>query len=334
MAVSVLPDRERRHLLQFHLLPRLPYGIRLGVAGVLILCGLAIQVFWASQIVAPVAGAFLLLAGNVFLVVRGYDLTPPRRRKTRWEKTTRDRFAEARRLESEVRDWDETFADITCWTGVIVLAVLAAIVGACWLALTQGGSRATDWGTIFAIDAAVLLLPHWVTGTRRGWRPTALRKQLDALDVAMRHVEQYADPPCQIQPMFEVTGKDDKCTPQGARVFVRFPDGPEDFLGLQFQVALNNVQGTKYAYLYAVLVAKNSFGLLEHHLAPITEGAPSLVTVESNQEEDVDVIVIRQYARGGQGYHTKPKDIRRIAQAAWEGATRAALSGPASSTSD
>ncbi|UCD29971.1 MAG: hypothetical protein JSV03_05715 [Planctomycetota bacterium] len=330
MSVSILPDRERRHLLQFYFAPRLTYGMRLGVASVLIIGGLVIQLLWRPTSIAPLlfVSAPLLIIGNLFLLLRGYDLRPTYGvQKGKWEKTTRDRFKIACGLEKKIDRWDRTFADVTCFTGIACLILLVAGAAALYMYLMEV-FRAPYWAQVFAVDAAVLILPHWITGTRRGWRPVALKQQIEALETAMQEIERYEEPPCQIQPMFEVAGTGEMRTPIGARVFIRFPDGPEDFLGLQFQVALNEVQSTKYPYLYSVLVAKETFGLLDNHFDSIASGVHTLLTVENNVEEDIEVIIIRQWARGGTGYHTKPKDVRRIAQTAWIAATNAVQSAP------
>lgn len=324
MATSVLPDRERRHLLQFYAVPRLSYGVRLGIAIIAIAAGLALQIFGEpTSIPRLIVGAIALLAGNVFLLVRGYNLQPTYGiQGGKWEKTTRDRFQAIRDLEKKVSRWDQTFADITCLAGSACLVILIAAIVALYMLLAAKVGT-SYWPQVLAVDAAVLILPHWVTGTRRGWRPVGLRQQIDTLETAMREIERYPNPSCQIQPMLEVAGSGDTHTPIGARVFVRFPDGPEDFLGLQFQVALNEVQGTKYPYLYAVLVAKKSFDLLAKHFDAIRRGAHELLTIESSTEEDAEVIIIRQWTSGGSGYHTKAKDVRRIVQAAWDASSKA-----------
>jgi hypothetical protein len=266
-----------------------------------------------------VVSAPFLLAGNLFLLVRGYDLRPSQRLfGGTWERTTRDRFQQACRLEEEVRSWDETFADLTCWTGASCLAVLAAAVGFLCLVLSQSAQTAF-WAPVFAVDAAVLILPHWITGTRRVWRPLTLRQQINALEGALAAIDRYREPACQIQPMFELAGEGKGRIPVGARVFIRFPDGPEQLLGLQLQVALNSVQGTNYPYLYAVLIAKRSFGLSTHYGGRIRQACAGL-TVETNVEQDVEVVVIRQYTTKTSGYHTKPAAISAIARSAWRSA--------------
>jgi hypothetical protein len=337
---QLLPDRERRHLLQFYFLPRWDYGLRLAWAGGLIGAGMLMQLLWRPNSPAPLLLLTLpmLFVGTILLLVRGFNLKPPGRLdQGEWEKTTRDRFRQVRAMESEVKSWDEVLTDITCVSGSVIFAMVAIGVVLLWVVL-QSQQELRQAATLFAVDAAVLILPHWFTGTRRGWRPVALRQQIGALEVALHSIETYEEPPCQIQPMFEMTGNDQKRTPVAARAFVRFPDGPVDFLGLQFQVALNDVQGTKYPYLYVVLIAKKSFRLLEQHLDKIRAALESKqerpkgllglfageqtdgLTVESSSENDVDVIIIRQHTTKKSGYHTDPAACGLIARAAWASA--------------
>ncbi len=330
MVASPLPDREHRHLLQFFVAPKMDYGTRLGWAGLLILAGFGFQLLVPiDSVVTLLIGSLpLLLTGNLFLLVRGYNLRPTQSlRKGDWEKTTRDRFAKMRQLEREVKHWDESFTDLTCGSGVVAFILLAIVVGAVGLVLANS-LTARFWTPVFVADAIVLLLPHWITGTRRGWRPVALRQTIDALETALRTIDKFDSPSCQIQPLFEMAGKGERQVPIGARVFIRFPDGPSGLLGLQFQVALNNVQGTNFPYLYAVIVAEEGFGLLKQFQTPIKQQAQGGsvrhkkkggLTVESNREEEVEVIIIRQRTTKTSGYHTKPPAIRHIALAAWQG---------------
>lgn len=318
MKGMLLPDRECRHRLQFYLLPGMGYPTRLAIAGALVLTGLAIQLLWPWTDALPVllVTAPMLLAGNLFLLVRGYSLAPAiRSRSGQWEKTTRDRFHQVLELERKIRRWDETFVDVTCLTGAISLALLAgATLVVVWMLDSSAATR--PWTLVFIVDAAVLLLPHWITGTRRGWRPVALRQQIESLEVALKVIEHFSVPPCQIQPMFELVGRAEKRTPINARVFIRFPEGPEDFLGLQLQVSVNEVQGTHYPYLYAVLIARPGFGMLDEHLKNIRRIGKTL-KVESKQDDEVEVIVLRQRTTKNSGYHTDAAAVRKIANVAW-----------------
>ncbi len=330
MAARVLPDRERRHLLQFYVARSMGYRSRLALAGGLIFCGLALQLLLPLDAIPLLFVSLpLLLAGNVFLLVQGYNLRPSHRMHVEgdWEKTTRDRFREACHLEDKVKSWDQTFADLTCGLGAFMLLLIAGGVALVFFMLAAS-ERTEFWAPVFLADAAVLLIPHWITGTRRGWRPTELIQQVKSLEAALAAIEPFEVPPCQIQPMFQLAGKGANRTPVAARVFIRFPDGPEDFLGIQFQVSLNDVQGTKYPYLYAVIIAKQSFGLLRYHASEIADRTSDL-TVETSTEDDVEVIVIRQHTTKTSGYHTDAADVRKIARATWRNVAKILTPVPA-----
>ncbi|MCB9948245.1 MAG: hypothetical protein H6842_10505 [Rhodospirillaceae bacterium] len=310
MAQATLKDPLKRDALQFLLWPRLPYAPRMAAALGLILAGVAVQLVpvWPHPMPLLLAGLPLLLAGTLLLCLRGYDTSKPvgaLRNKT-WEKTTRDRFDAVFAFERKVRRWDDTAIDITCVPGALMM--LGFGIGVAVLGLVTG----ERWFWIVVVDGSVLLLPHWFTGTRRGWRPVTLVQQVKALNEALKVVETMTEPPCQIQPMMEMAGRKDARAPVGARVFIRFPDGPEDFLGLQLQVALNTVKGTHFPYLYAVVIARQSFKLA---FPPISYD--QTLTLETKREDEVDVLVIRQKTTKTSGYHTNPKAIAVITHAAW-----------------
>ena len=335
MVASPLPDRDRRHLLQFYLGPQMGYVARMIWAGSLIFSGIALQLWGTPQSLGlAMLGFLLLFVGNLFLLARGYSVRPEAaHHNKKWEKTTRDQFIRTRKLENDVRAWDESFTDLTCVLGAFGFGCMIAVIAfACIFMYKDPVTR--DWMPLFIVDAVILLVPHWITGTRLTWRPVSLRQQIDSLNVALKVIDRKRNPPCQIQPMFEMSGKGDRRVPIGARVFVRFPDGPEEFLGIQFQVALNQVQGTRYPYLYAVVVAKKEFGLVKNHLQelydqfpapkkrtgifaffnPIPQGA---LAIEPSRDAGVEVIVIRQFTTKETGYHTPPLVINRIVEAAW-----------------
>lgn len=320
-----LPDREKRHLLQFHVAKSMDYPKRLAVAVGLIATGVLMQVALMGEdlTLALVLGGAAVLLGNAFLLVKGFDLGPEKRLAGKeWERTTLDRFREIGQLETKMRRWDETAVDITCVTGFFALLAVLAPIALVYYVLAEGMSE-EDWGGVFLVTALALILPHWVTGLRRKWRPVALSERIKSLEVALDVVSRYKGPPSQIQPRFHMSGEDEEKVPIDARIFIRFPDGPEEFLGVQFQVAINNVQGTQYPYLYAVLVAKKGFGLVAKHMEEIREQVSETITVEDSVEDDVEVIVIRQFTTEKSGYHTAPAMIQQIARLAWSSAARA-----------
>ncbi len=146
--VQLLPDCERRHLLQFYFFSKWDYYIRLIWAGGLIGAGLLVQLSWLPFFLDPLFffSLLLLLVGTFLLLVRGFDLKPANVKSAKlkstgqqhegaWEKTTRDRFRQVCTMESQVKRWDEVLTDITCISGVVIIVMIAGGVALLWLVL-------------------------------------------------------------------------------------------------------------------------------------------------------------------------------------------------------
>jgi hypothetical protein len=304
-------------------LPRLAYGPRIATALAILAAGVAIQALALEAVpaVAILLGGAVLLAGNSLLLLKGFDLQPKHvRRDTSWERSTLDRFRRVPQMEREVSRWDAAAIDVTCGRGFFALLFFGILpVGvACFLLYRHEEARTL--ALLVAVDGAVLVVPHWLTGLRRQWRPTALAERVNGLLLAVDSIRDRMGDRARIQPTFRMVGDEGERVPTDARIFLGIPDAPAGFLGVQFQVAINQVQGTNYPYLYAVIVARESFGLLDHveEVERIADG----LTVESTAEDDAHVIVIRQHTTKTSGYHTGGRAVVRIAKAAWTSAER------------
>jgi hypothetical protein len=139
-----------------------------------------------------------------------------------------------------------------------------------------------------------------VTGVRRILTNAPLVVKIEHLLAIMDDWERIRREGEVMSPQMEVVSGRNGEMPKDVKLLLRFTATGEDFLGLQIQVNLNNVQGADYPYLYAVLVARPSFGLLKRPLPATTAG----VTVEPSRQKDVQVIVIRQTTTKTSGYHT------------------------------
>ena len=118
---SPIPDRERRHLIQFYIAPKMGYRTRLTIAGVFVAAGLLLQLLLPIRdlgVTLP-GGAALLFIGNLFLFAKGYDLRPAAESGGEWERSTEERFREIPLHDSKVRSWDEAAVDATCSTGCL-----------------------------------------------------------------------------------------------------------------------------------------------------------------------------------------------------------------------
>jgi hypothetical protein len=127
---------------------------------------------------------------------------------------------------------------------------------------------------------------------------------------------------------------------------VKIKDTAPDFMGIQIQTSLNDVQGRKYPYTYCVLIARPAFNLIEK-ATKVVEMPPeggSMVgflglfadandkkeavfprfegsLVELKEEGEVDIAVVRQRT-GGKGYTTFPDQAAAVFAAAYSLAKR------------
>jgi hypothetical protein len=295
----MLPASGERGIVVFKLWPSLYYNTRLFVSFTLIAVGLAFQMISGSLI----AGLVLIALGNLFLLVSGYDnrvdfdnYDPT----AEWERAELDKLDELIRLDRKIRRWDRSILDVTNWLGASMFILLAVVVALTAL-LFRGLPR------ILAIDAAVLFLPHWLTGIRRVLtQPKLVTKAVTIrhiLDTTKDHLRDH-----HVDLMTLLKGADAKL-PDDVKFKVDIKDHHPDFLGLYGQVVLNEVQGSSYPYFYVVLVARQGFGLPD---ARQNYRVPEGITSELKYQGEVEVLVIRQRTTKKSGYHTKPNIAVKI----------------------
>lgn len=307
-----LDDRQRSDL-KFKVLPGLPYTTRLVVVVGLWVSGLVVQ---GAGGIWP--GAILIFAGTILALIRGYSNEPkvrPRSGGKRWENATLDQFRRIGEIDEEARRWDrKALIDATNVWGFLVFLLLLVAVGGVGLLVLETTSGDARLSTIFLVDAAALFLPFWLTGLRRLYQRTELMIRVRALETIVDHIEKSKARGLMPAPMLELQKTERGDLPLDVKLMVRFEDAPDDFMGVQVQVSLNDVQGTKYPYLYCVILAKPGFHL--HRWDTKVDGGRPKILTERNRTEEVELIVVRQKTTRKSGYHTKPAAQRRVFDAA------------------
>ena len=230
-----------------------------------------------------------------------------------WAPTESDWTSRVAELERQGKAWDASPWDITSWRGLGTLILVVAVVGG--LVVLAGATLGFDAMLRLGAAAVVLLLPLWVNGIRTTWNPSELRLKGEALDQAHLAVARDIEGELDVVPMLALregrTGK----YPVDARMMLRPAEDDESgFLGVQVQVALNNVQGTDYPYLYCVVLGKEGFRLPRARPRH-RRGGIDLVT-ERGRGEGVSYLVIRQHADKSGGWHTEAEQISGLTRIA------------------
>lgn len=299
----------------------LPYGIRMASSILLVLTGIALQVYTGSFLV----GIVPLAAGNLLLLVRGYDNRVDVKRfapGADWQKVDRARLEQVVALDKSIRKWDRSAVDATNVLGATLMILVVTALGAAAV-LSSGFTR------ILALDALVLLVPHWFTGVRRILRFPKVVVRAEALaDVLDGAAEIAGDGELEI--MMLLKGKEVR-VPDDIKFRLTFPEQEDGFLGLYGQVVINDVQGRSYPYFYVVTVARKGYGL-----GAVSEGyhTPTNMTKEYDTDAEVEFVVLRQTTTKTSGYHTKPEDALTIFTAGYALARQAAYRGEAPAPPD
>jgi hypothetical protein len=318
-------NKEKKVLLQTQMNPDFFLGsmnrtVRLLVVSSVFATGLLLQTF-----VMGVVGAGVLLIGVALALPRNVTNKPKTLRTGGdWKKVTTEEFKELFRMEAQSKAWGVFALDIDNLRGIKTLGLFlvgaaAAVAGAYVLqgawhwesALLQPtpGLRAE----LLIVDLGLLFLPVWIFGLRSAWSPSDLLLKVRCLNVILERTREYPDPDARVSPMLQVAALKDGSLPTDARLLITWPKGPEELIGLQIQVSLNHVQGKAYPYLYGVVIARKGFGLGDREYR-----FPKDVVKLETQDDEVDVLVVRQRTSKNSGYETKTQDQIRIFEEAME----------------
>lgn len=275
-----------------------------------------------------VAGLPLMLAGHLPLWVRRQTTAPggatPAHEDV-WAPVEDDWLSRVEELEQRGEKWDTTPWDLSNALGCLtLLGLLAALIGLALVATTLVGP---DVLFTVGVAAIVLLVPQWLNGMRTTWNPSELRKKGQALAVARAEAESSAGKDFDCIPLLALREGPRGRYPVDARLMLRpAQDDASGFLGVQVQVAMNNVRGTDYPYLYAVILGKGDFRLPEGPRRQRSAKGEVDLVCEPGKGEGVRYVVVRQHADTSGGWHTEPDHIRGIvatalarARAAWLG---------------
>ncbi len=289
------PDQD---VVVFYFFKSMKYNLRLFISIGLIIIGMAIQYF----MMALLPGILLVLAGNLLLLVKGYDnrikigkFNP----HAKWEKVDPGKFNDLEKLHKKMKKWDKSAIDITSGLGVFFFFVLFFVLSVLYF-ISFDSLYSPMY--IIATNILVLIMPYWFTGMKRILtKPNLILKiqvykyvlQLFKDRVKHHNVDYY----------MLLQGEETRL-PNDTKIRVSINGQKEDFLGLYAQIATNEVNGTSYPYFYTVLVAKKGFELDKKtaHYSP-----PNPLIKEFNIQDNVEVLVIRQFTTKKSGYHTKNK---------------------------
>ncbi len=329
---------------EFALLKSLPVRTRILLMIVLAAVGFVLQ--WSVSIAI---GWVLVLFASLLGVMASRNNAPKLQRGPEWKTVTIKEFETLLATLGESLDVKRAGSMYSlsspagCFTLLVSLAAVVFTANYLHQILTpqvsfwsllppvaSGGSL----GVAFLIDAGILLLPLWLGGQVSSWEPSDLRVKIQQLLPMYQSLSQSEE--LEMQPQMLLSKTAHGMVPTDVKLMIQLNGSPESFYGIQVQTTMNTVQGTRYPYTYAVLVAKPEFGLLKRVPPLLSKSGGGLLAglgqdknakreagiprygnmlVESKSESDVHIAVIRQ-PTPGQGYTTSAAQAAAVIHAA------------------
>jgi hypothetical protein len=279
------------------------------LAGALFVVGLLLVML------APGALAFVglvtLLGGHVPLWVRSQTISPggatPVHEEV-WAPVESDWQERVAELERRGKAWDASPWDVTSVRGAafLVVLVLALVFG---LPIVFGALLGPGATTRLMMATVGLLVPLWLNGMRTTWNSSELLLKGEALAIAATAAAQVGEGRFDQVPLLALREGARGKHPVDARLMLRPTDDESGFLGVQVQVAINNVRGADYPYLYCVVLGKGAFVLPGSKEKHQRRGRSVPFVFEQGSDGEVRFLVVRQHADDSGGWHTESEHI-------------------------
>jgi hypothetical protein len=276
---------------------KLPFGARLALFLAFAVGGAAVQ-----YLVAGTGGTFLgllvMAPGVVLMWMKNFRNKPLDLGFEDWQPATAAEFNRIRANLSATRK--QRFSPLHRGGFGTMLVVLA---GALALFVGLGGNSLA--GVAF-LDAAVLLLPFAFSGNVSLWTPRELAFKMACLEPLAGAEPEGGE--IIVTPYLRLDkDKENRQIPEDVRLMVEPRRKPADFLGAQFQVAINNGPNGAVPYLYAVFLCRGKGPTFN----AVSRMDFDTFIHEPGGDKEYGYVVVRQQTSGG-GYHTDPADCRRL----------------------
>jgi len=281
-----------------YVVPKIPFPARLALLAASAAAGLAVQ------IALPGAGGFvlgllLMVPGLVFSSAKNYRNKPMDIGLEDWQPAS---AAEFNRIRANLSQTRKSRFSMFYKPGLGVLAVVA-------LALLAFILRGADRGfaAMLAADALALTIPLFFTGNVSLWTPQELARKMAAFE-AIVSSEQTEGGDTIITPYLRLDkDKAGRQIPEDVRLMVEPRRKPDDFLGVQLQVAINKGPNGPVPYMYSVFLCRGKGASFQHFS---TQRFGDFVR-EPGGDKDYGYVVVRQKTERG-GYQTTPDDCREL----------------------
>ncbi len=299
---NLLLSKSEQGIVVFHVWKSLKYKSRLSLSILLILAGFITQYYMLN--ILP--GIILVLAGNILLLVKGYDnriKLDSFKPDAEWVKTDASQFTEIELMNKKIKRWDKSALELSSTPGCLIFFGVIALL----IIFIVISPFPRNIMLIICATIVVLIVPHWFTGIKQISTTPELLTKIKLFRKLLSYTQKELE---QESINFLMLVNEKNKFPTDVKMKINVKDQPEDFLGYYAQISMNNVQGTQYPYFYVVLVAKEKSKLLSKYFHSIE--IPDNIVKEFETEGDIEIAVIRQKTTKNSGYHTNDKAVINI----------------------
>ena len=281
----------------------IPFSLRLVLFGLLDASGIAVQMLFR---LGSVPGIALVAAGSVLLLARSYSNKPDDLGEEAWKPVSMDEFHRVRSTLLKTRKNRLPLFYRPAAVGILIVPVIILLFITIRVSASGGASGGGISLFLAVIDTFLIAFPLLLSGQIRLWTPRELAMKVDTfypIAAAGPYEGLVLTPYLRFDR--DRSGQE---IPEDIRLMAELRRNPEDFVGIQLQVAVNNGPNGAVPYLYAVYLCRG----LDTYTKIRNTNFGSFIT-EAGGDEEYNTIVVRQET-SGTGYHTTEADCRRLFQ--------------------
>ncbi len=275
---------------------KLPLPTRLVLTAGLYALGLLVQIGFAPGFFF---GTALIVLGWFPIKLRRFDNKPKDQGKEEWRPVG---SAEVDTLIDTMKRSKELKRKLGGRGGAKFLFVVL-VLAVMFFAIKSDSTR----GLLLGFDLFLLAFPVVFLGGANVYIPTTLDMKLRAF-MPVLTAEPRPEGVVGV-PYFRFDQDENGLDiPEDLRYMLELKRAPEDFVGVQFQAAVNNGPNGAVPYLYAVVLTRGASGPGRRAIENLKARG---FVVEAGGDDKYGTVVVRQTTDSG-GYYTSPDDVRKL----------------------
>jgi hypothetical protein len=290
--------------MKYHfLIPKIPFALRVVLFIAFELGGLYYQLYLSEESLHYLLSIGIMLCGTIFLIARNYKNKPKDLGFEDWQPVTRNEFNRIKENLLKTKEMSYPFY-YQKGLGVVLIVIISIVI---FIAIMIDQFILIP----FAIDAGIILSPLFISGLINLWTPSDLKLKIPCFDAVIKKVQPTYKKLILTPYLRFDKDSEGKQIPEDVRFMIEPRRKPDDFIGVQFQAAINNGPNGAVPYMYAVFLCKgkgDSFNNIKNENF-------GYFLKEPGGDNEYGYVVLRQRTGGG-GYHTTDRNCIQLYETA------------------